>query len=417
MTKKLFSNSMIYVLSLLFNKGLTFILLPVLTFYLSKEDYGVLGLVTAISTIASIYVGLFPSVFLLSQFAQYGKEEMAEYIHHMLLLTVASTSFVLLILIGFQDLLLPENLENKTLLMIIILLYALFNVFFKFIDTIFQVEQNAIKFAILQTVQSVISLGLGLLLIIEFSYGWEGKYYAELLVLFFIFIYSIYYIYTNDYYKFNTDYKKLKQLFNFLFPITFSILGLYILGTIDRIFVSNMLGLEAAGIYNVAITMAIIINMVYDSIKKAIDPIIYENLSKDNPSNKIKAVKLFYLYSIVCIIIFALFLLLLPYVFNIMIDEKFIDALVLIPILGIGLTFEGLRKAIETPLVFQQKVKLLAGLTLISSCANIVLNYYLINIYGIAGAAYATALSFLLLYVLTIILLLKCTKLPWLLKS
>lgn len=43
------------------------------------------------------------------------------------------------------------------------------------------------------------------------------------------------------------------------------------MGTIDRIFISNMLGLEAAGIYNVAITMAIIINMVYDAISKALN--------------------------------------------------------------------------------------------------------------------------------------------------
>ena len=70
MFQKIFSNSMIYVLSLLFNKGLTFLLLPVLTYYLTKEDFGVLGLVTAISTIASIYVGFFPSGFLLVRFAE-----------------------------------------------------------------------------------------------------------------------------------------------------------------------------------------------------------------------------------------------------------------------------------------------------------------------------------------------------------
>ena len=291
MFQKLFSNSMIYVVSLLFNKGLTFVLLPVLTYYLTKEDYGVLGLVTAISTIASIYVGFFPSGFLLARFAQFGRDKMAEYIHHILLLTIASTSLVLLILIGFQDYLLPDHVENKTILMVIITLYALFTVAFRFIDTILQVEQHAIKFAVLQTFQSVGALGLGLVLIIEFSYGWKGKYYAELLILFLVFLYAIYYMVKNKYYKYNTDYKKLKELFVFLFPLTFSVLGLYLMGTIDRIFISNMLGLEAAGVYNVAITMAIIINMVYDSISKALNPILYENLVKNELSNRIKIVK------------------------------------------------------------------------------------------------------------------------------
>ena len=416
MFKKLFSNSMIYVLSLLFNKGLTFLLLPVLTFYLTKEDYGVLGLVTAISTMASIYVGFFPSGFLLARFAQYGKEKMAEYMHHILLLTIATTSLVLLILIGFQHYLLPEHLENKTILMVVITLYAMFTIFFRFIDTLLQVEQNAIKFAVLQTLQSVGSLGLGLVLIIEFSYGWKGKYYAELLILFFVFIYAIYYIVKNQYYKYNTDYKKLKELFVFLFPLTFSVLGLYLMGTIDRIFISNMLGLEAAGIYSVAITMAVIINMVYDSVMKALDPVIYQNLVIKENASKIKVVKLIYLYSFVCIVIYAAFLLLLPYVFNIMINEKFIEALVLIPILGLGLTFEGLRKVLEAPLIFKHKVKSLAAITLIASFVNIVLNYYLIDIYGIHGAAYATVISFLLLYIMTFSLLIKETSLPWKLK-
>lgn len=408
---------MIYVLSLLFNKGLTFILLPVLTFYLSKEDYGVLGLVTAISTIASIYVGLFPSNFILARFAKYGKEKIAEYIHHIFLLTVGSTILILLILISFQDILIPQTIDNKTLLMIIITFYALFSIVYRFVDTLLQVEQKAIKFAILQTVQSVMALGIGLLLIIEFSAGWKGKYYAELLILFFIFIYAIYYIKRNNFYKFNIDYSKLKELFNFLFPLTFSVLGLYIMGTIDRIFISNMLGLEQAGIYNVAITMAIIINMVYDSIMKALDPVMYQNLAEETHESSKKIVKLIYLYSVICLIIFGTFLILLPYVFNIMINEKFIDALVLIPILGIGLTFEGLRKVLEAPLVFKHKVKSLAIVTIIGSGLNIVLNYYFIDIYGIQGAAYATIVSFIFLYLVTLILFLKNTNLPWLLKN
>ena len=413
MFRKLFSNSMIYVLSLLFNKGLTFLLLPVLTFYLTKEDYGVLGLVTAISTMASIYVGFFPSGFLLARFAQYGKEKMAEYMHHILLLTIATTSLVLLILIGFQHYLLPEHLENKTILMVVITLYAMFTIFFRFIDTLLQVEQNAIKFAVLQTLQSVGSLGLGLVLIIEFSYGWKGKYYAELLILFFVFIYAIYYIVKNQYYKYNTDYKKLKELFVFLFPLTFSVLGLYLMGTIDRIFISNMLGLESAGIYNVAITMAIIINMVYDAISKALNPILYENLVKDQKDSRIKIVKLIYLYSFVCIAIFALFVLILPYVFHLMVNGKFEEALILIPILAIGLTFEGLRKVLEAPLVFKHKVKSLAAISLIAGLINIILNYFLIKIYGINGAAYATLISFLVLYIISFILVVKEIKLPW----
>jgi O-antigen/teichoic acid export membrane protein len=165
----------------------------------------------------------------------------------------------------------------------------------------------------------------------------------------------------------------------------------------------------------VAITMAIIINMVYDSISKALNPILYENLVKNELGNRIKIVKLTYLYSIVCIVIFGLFILLLPYVFHVMINVKFEEALVLIPILALGFTFEGLRKVLEAPLVFKHKVKSLAAITLLAGVINIILNYFLIKLYGINGAAYSTLISFLVLYIISFILVVKEIKLPWML--
>jgi hypothetical protein len=77
-----------------------------------------------------------------------------------------------------------------------------------------------------------------------------------------------------------------------------------------------------------------------------------------------------------------------------MINEKFIEALILIPILAIGLTFEGLRKVLEAPLVFKHKVKSLAAITLNCKFNKHSIKLFLINIYGINGAAYATLYLF-----------------------
>ena len=99
-----------------------------------------------------------------------------------------------------------------------------------------------------------------------------------------------------------------------------------------------------------------------------------------------------------------------------MINEKFEEAILLIPILALGFTFEGLRKVLEAPLVFKHKVKSLAVITLLAGLINIVLNYFLIKLYGIDGAAYSTLISFSFLYLISFILLVKEIKLPWLLK-
>ena len=61
--KKLFSNKLInniviFTLSTVMNKGLNFFILPILTFYLTKDDYGYLGFIMSIVTISTIYVGI-----------------------------------------------------------------------------------------------------------------------------------------------------------------------------------------------------------------------------------------------------------------------------------------------------------------------------------------------------------------------
>ena len=48
---KLLNNTLIFTLSTIFNKGINFFILPILTYYLTKEDYGSLGLIVSIVTI------------------------------------------------------------------------------------------------------------------------------------------------------------------------------------------------------------------------------------------------------------------------------------------------------------------------------------------------------------------------------
>lgn len=394
MIRKIFSNSAIYVLSVIFNKGLNFALLPILTLYLSKEDYGTLSLLMAITTIASVYIGMFPSSFVINKYYYYGKEKIAEYIGNIFILVIITYFIVLLILLLFQNVLLPTNLDHKTFLLFSVSLYALFSMSFNFIDTILQIEKNAIKFAILQTFQSIGSVSLALLLIIEFSAGWKGKFYAELFVLSLVCVYAIWYVVKHNYYKFSIDFLYLKDLWFFLFPLTFNVIGLFLMGSIDRIFIGHFLGLTEVGIYGISIAMAMVVNIVYDSIIKAIRPYLYELLALKTQKGNNQAIKLTLIYLLGCIVIFVLYILLLPYIFHIMINIKFEAALIYIPYLALAFTFEGIRKIFGLYLTYYNHVKIIATSTIAVAILNIVLNYFLIQTYGIMGAVISSLVSF-----------------------
>ncbi len=415
MNSALIKNIIIFIFGTVLNKGMNFFILPVLTYYLTKEDYGMIGIITSVVTISAIYIGFFPANFIMVKFNKFGKEHMAKYISNILILMVGTFFVVLVILYSLHDYIFSAYQESGYLVIYITFL-CFFQVFWQMLSTIIQIEKDAIKYTLLQFIHTAATIGLSLLLIVEFSWGWKGKFFAELSVFFIAAGYALYYLYKHGYIHIDYDVKKIKELFNFLFPLTFYVVGLFLMGTIDKIFLANLISLDAAGVYAIAITMTIIINIIFDAALKAWEPYLFELLNSDSYADKKQVVKVTYLFSLFVLITMFVYTLFVPYLFEFMIDEKFNEALLYIPVLIIAYGFEGLRKPVTELLNHVNRVKTVGAITFFAAILNIILNIYLIKIYGIYGAAYATAISFAILYFVTLYFVYKYCNLPWVLR-
>jgi len=388
--------------SAVFNKGINFFILPILTYYLTKDDYGMLALIMSVTTLSVVYIGLFPSNFLLVKKSSFSHEKFQKYLFHVILIIIATFFIVGTILYIFRDMIFMNYSQNAPLVIFIAFL-GLFQVFWQLLFTVIQLEKDAKKIAILQFIQTIAIVVLTLLLVVEFSWGWKGKIFAEFFVLMLFMFYSIYYLIKYDHIKVDFDFIKIKEIVSFLFPLTFTIVGLYLMGTIDKVFIANIVSLEAAGIYAIALTMTIVINIIYDSALNAWQPYMYEYLDSNNYQDLAKVVKITYIFTLFVILSVFAYMWFSPYLFSFMIDEKFNDALEFLPILIVAYGFEGLRKPIVGFLYYVDRVKIAASVTFISAILNVVLNLILIKKYGVYGAAYATLISFFVQYILTLL--------------
>ncbi len=400
---KLLSNVFIFTLSTVVNKGLNFFVLPILTFYLTKEDYGYLGFIMSVVTITSIYVGLWPGNFLVAKFSNYGKEKMAHYMSNIFVILLLSFAMVVAILLLLQDVIFV-NFKDSFFVIMLISFYTLFMVCFNILNTITQLEKNAKKYAIMQFIYSLTSLGIALLLIIKLHFGWEGKFYAELSVLFLISLYMVYYFVKEKYVVFDVSLQKLKELFNYLFPMTFHVVGIFLMVTIDKVILAKYMTLEAVGIYTISMTMAMIVNIVFDSTIRAWEPYLFEKIHTQKPEDMNWIIKSLIVYSLFIVVAAFIYVVLIPYIFPVMVDEKFMEALHYIPWLVIAFSLEGLRKPLSSFLMHKNKVKTLGAVSLLTAMINISLNVVLIQKFGIMGAVYATVFSFFFLYIVTIFL-------------
>jgi len=404
------NNSLIYTLSTIISKAIPFFLLPIFTSYLSKKDYGTLGLIASIYAIVNIYVGLRPSLFLIVKGPQLDKDEISKYIFNIFIVSIYTFLLVILVLlmVGYYFF---NNLELY--IFVIIGFLALFSVFNEILETIFQIEKKAYYYGIYQLSKTLLGTGLALLFIISFNMGWKGKYFADIIVVLSFSIFSILYLNNQNYITKQYDTIKQIELIKYLFPLSFHVLGLVMMSSIDRIFLSNMLGLESVGLYSVAYTIGALVGIIHDALLKVWSPEFYKRIKNANSEMKIKLLKFQYLYIIGSFLIFGIFVLVAPYIFDLMINSKFHEAYNIVPIIALGLTFESLRKLFISYHYNLGKNTRIAIMTLSAGMINAILNYYLIPIYGMYGAAYATLLAYIIIVILTIIDLNKIEQVPW----
>jgi O-antigen/teichoic acid export membrane protein len=167
---------------------------------------------------------------------------------------------------------------------------------------------------------------------------------------------------------------------------------------IDSIMVSSMISLEANAIYTIAFSMALVIELPRRAISQVVMPVVADHFAKDNLSEinvLYKQVSNRQLY--VCILLFigiwANIDAIYAFVPN---KEIYISGKWVVFLIGLGKLFDVAFSINSEILVFSKYYRFNLILTITMSALIIALNYLMIPIYGIEGAAGASAIVMLL---------------------
>ena len=183
-------------------------------------------------------------------------------------------------------------------------------------------------------------------------------------------------------------------------------MGTIIVLEVDRVMISNMLGLAENGIYTTVFFFGIFVSIPAKSVKR-VAIVVVSDAWKANDLTTIKEV---YAKSCLNQFLLAVYLFLgvwlnIDFVFELIPNEYSAGKYVIL-FIGIGQLFDMLTgvntEIISTSKYFRYNTFFIAGLILLV----IVLNYIFIPLYGITGAAIASALAVILVNVLRYVFLL-----------
>jgi len=401
--KRLSQDIIIYGVTNALRSLVPFLMLPILTAYLSTDDFGVLSLIEVSILLLfplvslNVYTGVNVEYFHLT------KGQLGSYITNALLLAFASLSVWLVMALLFTDSLMSW-LHLSSGLIVLLPIFAFLRLFPQLLLGILQVEQKAKHYLTVTLVQTLIDFALSYVLVVVYLKGYIGRLegmYVSILVLC---LFTLYYLYKEDLLA-SPTLRYSKQILDFSLPLIPHVLGGVIIAMSDRYFISYYAGNESLALYTVAYQVSALMLLFGTSINQAWNPFLFRLLKKENQ------VKVSVKYSLGLLLLFlgvgTLLYVMKSLLFFIFVDADYYGAKVYFPWLLLGFMFQSFYFLVTNYLFFKKHTKVLASITALGAVLNLILNYYFMQWYGVMGVAYATTLTWGIFFIVVGIVTIK----------
>lgn len=405
-------SSVIYLSSSILNKAIPFLLLPILTEYLSPDEYGVLSIFQLLISFSTAFVGMNMSANISKNFFKYNKQQTSLMIGNILMILSLTTLIYFVITLGvsfyYQEIFsVPSNWVVIIPILSFMFMINTINL------TILRNQEKAILFGIYEIANTAVNMGVTILLLLMYHYGWYSQAVGITIAYTLFFIISLLHMRKNSFIILRYDRKEARKVMKLSIPLIPHVVGGIIISLSDRFFIERMVSLEMVGIYSVGYMFGMVVMLFTDAFIKSWSPWFYKMLPDADNTKKIKIVKYSYLYILATFIIafgisiFSKFI--IPYV----VDVRYAGAEIYVFWIAIGYAVHGVYKIFFPYLVHISKTSFLGVSTVIAAVLNLIFNYFLIKECGAIGAAYATVLSFIISASLVFWYQNKHFKMPW----
>lgn len=398
------------------SSAIPFVLLPILTRYLTPDSYGRLAMFNV------LIMFLMPLMRFEMQNALRREyvEHKTDFNSYLSTATIFSGVMLMVFLIawGISQTYIDGLFGLSNFWLCIILLVAFGKVQWGNFISLMQIQDRPFLCGMWGLGMTISIFSGTIYLIVVKDFDWQGRAWPTFFIHFVVLMPLTLYMYKRMFsMRWRFDKSKLKEMLTFSLPLVPVAMGTYFIMTADRIFLTNMEGLETVGLYSVAVQIAAVIVVLVSSFRPSWEVWVYRNLGDPSSNGMRKTVIAMYGYGLFLLIVAIGIVLILPFILPVIIGEAFLQSFEYMPWLISAGVMLGFYTWMAPFILYIKKTKILNYITLIIATLNCVLNYILISEVGAVGAAIATFVSYLVGFVLLLGVVIKHHKLPWLLKA
>ena len=409
-----FKHASVYFLGTLLIQGLGIISLPVLTYFLSEEEYGITNVYMSYILISSVLLSLNLEWAILRYFLEPNADKKGFITSIFIAIHIIFPILALLVYLYSYSIShfinLPETLIGW------LLLYTYTNIIWFIYAHLRIVEKNSKELTLVQTIVQYAKFGVVVIFIILFkkygSEGYLGKIVGELVINAIATIGFLIVIWPFLNFRL-FKWQHLKYAFYYSIPLVPYALGGQILTSFDQWYINSALGNEEAGFYSFAYKIGLLMNGLLIAFHNA-SMVQYTNLMDEKKYEEVSN----QVYSIHKLTLLAgLFLILFSVDMGTLLAAKasFRNSLTIVPIIVGGYILYGIAMLYSRVFNYKKINIYLTLVLLLSAVVNIFLNMEFIPLYGYKAAAYTTLFSYLIMALASWIICsfwLKFPKLP-----
>lgn len=391
--KDLAKNTAIVSIGKICTQLITFLLLPVYTAVLSNEEYGVVDLLNTLTSLLlpivtlQIEQGIFRYLIDCRENNEKQIKLITTIIRFMIIQSIACIVIFLCVSPFIHN-------EYKYFLMANLLM----GIFSSLLLQICRGLGDNATYAIGSFITGAFTVVLNVIFIVAFRWGAYGMLGATAISNF---ICAIYIFLKRKIYKYikpkQFDKKILKEIIKYSVPLIPNMISWWIVSASDRTIISAVIGIAQNGIYSAANKFSGVFTTLYSVFNLTWTESASININSEDRDEFFSKILDFVIrfFGSLCLGTIAV----MPFVFNILINEKFAEAYYQIPILILGSVFNILVSFVGSIYVAKKLTKEIAKTSIISAVINIFVNIVLIKSIGLYAASISTVIAYALMFI------------------
>lgn len=390
---KIINAGIIYMIGNIMIKGVSFLTIPLYTRLMSTVDYGVYNTYVAYVSIVTFFVclGLDPTL----KNAEYDfKEKKDTYLSNVYYLTMLA-GMLLLFFVWISRNILAEFLSIDSMLLILMVIQAEASAIINIYNVKLSLSYSGGTYLKISFFNTICGICFSIFLILNVfpEKTYWGRIIGSIIPLVIVAAILVYKYVIVKKRKFNKEMAKYGLKIGL--PLIPHLLSQIVNSQFDRIMISNMVGYAQAGIYSFTYNIAIILQIIYQSLDNIWSTWFFQAMQQKK-YEKIKENSKKY---IMIITFFTVSLLTISREFIMLFSARdyWVGIDISFPLI-IGIFFLFLYTLPAGVEYFNKKTQYIATGSVLTAFLNIILNYYMISYFGYEAAAYTTLISYVVLF-------------------